>query len=288
VPALVFLLLLVTGVAAAQEKQSSDVQHWALAPFLGTGAYQFDEQETVYVLKYEPRWLLREGSDAGQLSRRARIELGVPAAFGLSNFDLANLPDTLDPDNVATLSVVPGIIGTLEMNPRWTLRGNANLGLGTRLDGNESALIYRAGIRSRYRLDSASARWNLIAALDYIGYDTNQHRHGHLLPLMRAGELELPVNAWATEHGPPPLVTHLAASHYLDELSLSALDDARASISNDIEIGFAVRPSQPFRLWRLSWERVGIAYRRGDGSDPGDEDTRFEGIRLYFASVFDQ
>jgi hypothetical protein len=42
-----------------------------------------------------------------------------------------------------------------------------------------------------------------------------------------------------------------------------------------------VRPAEPFRLWRLSWERIGIAYRRGEG------ETDFEGIRLFFGSAFD-
>jgi hypothetical protein len=73
----------------------------------------------------------------------------------------------------------------------------------------------------------------------------------------------------------------VSGSHYLDELSVSAIGEATAAIRNDLEIGLAVRPAEPFRLWRLSWERIGIAYRRGEG------ETDFEGIRLFFGSAFD-
>ncbi len=287
---LIFTLLLLIGAAAAEEGSTTEVEHWALAPFLGTGAYRFDEEEMVFIFEYTPRWLLREGSKAGDLLRRAEIELRAPAALGLSSFELKNLPASLDPGNVASLSVVPGLKATVEMNERWMLRARANLGFGARLDGEESAWIYRAGVRSLYALGEPEQRWNLIAALDYIGYDSNSGRHAHLLPLTLAVELELAVDAWASENGPTHLVTHLAASHYLDELSVNAIEQVSSEIKNDLEIGFAIRPATPFRLWKLSWERIGIAYRRGDGDAAGDDGAnfRFEGLRLFFGSVFDQ
>ncbi|HNP34229.1 MAG TPA: hypothetical protein PKK10_00130 [Woeseiaceae bacterium] len=284
------LLALLAGAATAQERADVAVQHWALAPFLGTGVYNFDNQESVFLIEYAPTWILREGSLPGASPRRARLELLLPAALGLSNFDLGDLPESLDPGNIATFSLVPGIKATFEMNERWTLRGTANLGGGARLDGEEKALIYRAGVRTRYRLGPPARRWNLIAALDYIGYDSDRDRQRQLLPLTLAVEFELGIDAWAMKAGPTRLVTHISASHYLDELSLNAIDEVRSQIRNDLEIGFAIYPSKPFQLWRLSLERVGIAYRRGAGNDanPADNKAKFEGFRLYFSSLFDQ
>ena len=207
--------------------------------------------------------------------------------MGVSNFDLADLPGTLDPDNFATLSVVPGVYATLEMSPRWSLLGIANLGLGARLDGEDTALIHRFGLRSRYTLGDGGSRWHLIAGLERYGFNTRRDRSGHLLPLSLAVEYEFDVEAWSSEAGPTTLVTHLAATQYLDDLSFGAIEEVGSTIQNDVEIGLAVRPAEGFRLWKLRWERIGIGYRRGDGDDAaGDSD--FEGIRLFFQSLFDQ
>lgn len=275
------------GVAVAQDQREVRIQHWALAPFLGTGAYEFDSDKTIYVVEFTPRWTWREGTAWDDSPRRAKLEVLVPATLGLRSFDLDYLSSTLDLDNVGTLSIVPGIYATLEMNPRWTLLGTANLGAGARMDGDESALIHRLGLRSRYSLGNDETRWNLIAAIDHFGYHTNRHSSGQLMPVSLAVELEVAIDAWSTGAGPTHLVTHLSGSHYLDELSFDEIDEARTAISNDVELGIAVRPAKPFRLWRLSWERIGIAYRRGEGAD-GDESSAFEGIRLYFRSVFEE
>ena len=271
------------GVAGAQEVPATndEIRHWAMAPFLGTGAYQFDDEQTVYVIEYTPRWTWREASAAGEAPRRIGLDVLVPATIGLRNFDLGDLPETLDPGNAATLSVVPGVYATLELNPQWTLLGIANLGLGARLDGGETALIHRFGLRARYRIGDEERRWNFIAGIEQIGFKTDLDHSGRLLPVSVTVELELAIDAWPGKAGPTYLIPHVSGSHYLDELSVTAIEEATAAIRNDLEIGLAVRPAEPFRLWRLSWERIGIAYRRGEG------ESDFEGIRLFFGSAFD-
>lgn len=275
-----------TLIASSAYGQSAEVEHWALAPFLGTGAYDFDGETTVYVLEYTPRWTLKDAAEDGSVMDRARIELLVPATIGLANFDLGDLSETLDLGNVATLSVVPGVYATLPMSPRWTLLALGNLGLGSRLDGEEAALIHRIGLRSRYSLGSPERRLHLIAALEHIGYNTDRDRSGRLLPISLTAEFELQVDAWASRAGPTHLVTHLTATHYLDDLSFDSLAEVGGTIQNDFEIGFAVRPSDGFSLWKLHWERIGIAYRRGEGSTDM-RDSQFEGLRLFFRSLFE-
>ncbi len=280
------LLLVLAGGAPAQDVQKArdSISHWAMAPFLGTGAYEFDEEQTIYVLEYTPRWNWRDPTPAGASPRRAGLEFQLPATLGLRSFDLGDLPGTLDPGNAATLSVVPGVYATLELDPRWTLLGIANLGLGARLDGEEAALIHRFGLRGRYSVGDDERRWNFIGGIEHIGYNSDRDRNDRTLPVSLSVELELAIDAWAGEAGTTHLITHLTASHYLDELSLAALEEASGAIQNDLEIGFAVRPAKPFRVWRLSFERIGLAYRYGEGEDDAD----FAGIRLIFGSVFDQ
>lgn len=280
------LLLALAGGALAQDVQGSrgEVSHWAMAPFLGTGAYEFDHEQTIYVLEYTPRWNWRDPTAADETPRRAGFEFQLPASVGLRSFDLGDLPGTLDPGNAATLSIVPGVYATLELNPYWTLLGIANLGLGARLDGEESALIHRLGIRGRYSVGDDERRWNFIAGIEQIGYNTDRDRNDRTLPVSLSVEVEFAIDAWKGKAGPTHLIAHLTGSHYLDELSFDAIEEARGAIRNDLEIGFALRAAKPFRLWRLTFERIGLAYRRGEGGDQSE----FEAIRLIFGSVFEQ
>ncbi len=282
--ALLLCTLAACATARAQEVLDAEVEHWAFAPFLGTGAYEFDGAQTIYVFEYTARWTWQTASPAGETPRRIGIDVLVPATLGLRSFDLADLPETLDTDNVATLSVVPGVYATLEMNPRWSLLGIANLGVGGRLDGGETALIHRLGLRSRWRFGPAEERWNLIAGIEHTGYNTDLDRSDRIMPISLTVEYERAIDAWEQRSGPTWLVLHVTGSHYLEEFSVDAFEEAASAIRRDLEFGIAVKPNVRFRLWRLSWERIGIAYRRGEG----DDDSRFEGIRLIFRSAFDQ
>ena len=72
------IVMAATLIASSAYGQSAEVEHWALAPFLGTGAYDFDGETTVYVLEYTPRWTLKDAAEDGSVMDRARIELLVP------------------------------------------------------------------------------------------------------------------------------------------------------------------------------------------------------------------
>ncbi len=280
------LLLALAGGASAQDVQSlrGDVSHWAIAPFLGTGAYEFDSQQSIYVVAYTPRWNWRDPTPAGTTPRRVGLEFQLPASIGLRSFDLGDLPGTLDPGNAATLSIVPGVYATLELDSRWTLLGIANLGLGARLDGEEAALIHRLGIRSRYSVGDDERRWNFIAGIEQIGYNTDRDRNERTLPVSLSVEVEFAIDAWRGEAGPTHLIAHLSGSHFLNELTFEAIEEAGGEIRNDLEIGLALRPVTPIRLWRLRFERIGLAYRRGEGEDQAE----LEAIRLIFGSVFEE
>ena len=175
---------------------------------------------------------------------------------------------------------MPGVYATLAVNERWTLLGMAHLGIGARLDGAENALIHRLGARARYRLGADGRHWNLIAALEQFGYNTDRDRSGRILPMSLTAEYEHALADRASQ-----VVVHAMATRYLDSLSVSEIGDINASITQDLEIGVAFRPAERLRLWRFSWERIGIAYRRGE-DDEGD--TTFDGVRFYFRSVFDE
>lgn len=289
----VFSILIVfaslTGMLPARAQAASDgeVAHWALAPFLGTGVYQIDDEQTIFVLAVTPRWVFKESPEEWDGKRKVGFQFVFPMALGFNRFDLNDIPGTVEPDNFETLSLVPGVYATIPMGKRWTLLGLANLGVGGRLDGGEYALTYRVGFRSRLRFGDERFRWSLINALEYAGYNTDSNLSSQVAPLMLAFEFDNRLGNVRLDGKPAHLVSHIMYTHFIDEFTFDLPSQRETSVNDDFEIGLAIRRQTKFRLWRLNWDRIGIAYRRGNttGSEQGNV---FRGIRIYFRSVFEQ
>jgi len=284
--ALLALGLLATPAAGRCDEV--DVSHWAIAPFTGTGIYRIGDDRDVIVLQATPRWRIRETGEATDAGRgTAGFEFLLPVAVGLNRFDLADIPELVEFDNVATLSVVPGVHMRIPMDDRWSLLALANAGIGVRLDGEEAAFTYRIGIRSRWCIDSADCRWRLVNAFEYAGYATDRDRESALAPISAAIEFESGLGRMSIDDQPVRLVTHVEYSDFLDDLEFSLTDELDTSIGAQLEIGTAFKTDAGLEILGLKLDRVGIAYRRGlDHAGPSDTD--YEAIRLYFRSLFEQ
>jgi hypothetical protein len=278
--------LTVARPVLAQAASEGKVAHWALAPFWGTGDYEIDNEEHTYVLAFAPRWTWREAPEEWGGIREAGFAFVFPIALGLNSFNLDDIPGIIEPDNFATLSLVPGVYATVPITRRWTLLGISNVGLGARLDGEEYALIYRAGIRSRARFGKDNFHWSLINSLEYFGYDTDADRSSQVIALAVALEFENRLDNIKSGGEPVDLVTHIAHTNYLKDFAFDLEGNRESSVRSDVEIGVAIRPKEKFRLWRFSWERIGIAYRQGS-STGNEQGSEFRGIRVYFRSVFE-
>jgi hypothetical protein len=286
-PARGLLATCLAGAAFAGSPAEPDVSHWAIAPFFGTGAYRISAEQSIFAIGYAPRWTIEESSDDWIDDRPVGIEIVMPMALGLNSFDIDEIEEIVDIGNIATVSVVPGVYVTIPMSARWTLLGIANLGAGIRLDGDGSALTYRAGVRSRYRFgDPQGLRWSLLSTIEYIGYRTDGGRSADVLPISLGVEFENRL-AMTVDDAPVDLVTHLVATDYVGELRFDLAGQLEGLYSGDIEIGFALHPAAGFRLLGFDFERIGIAFRGGLEAD-GTDASGFRAVRIYFRSVFTQ
>jgi len=125
-----FCLLVSFADAAAQEVSSSSV-HWAYSSYFGSGWYRVSGDRDVFVLRMTPRWDLRDADFAEDGTRTTGVELSFPITAGLDKIDLDDIAGTTDPDNLASLSVTPGIAITIPLSERWALRPFASVGWGT-------------------------------------------------------------------------------------------------------------------------------------------------------------
>jgi hypothetical protein len=260
------VLALVMATASTTRAQSivEDPIHWAYGAYFGTGTYRVSGGEEAYVLSVRPRWGLRDAALDAQGRRTVGIELRSPVAIGAYELDAADFGGTLSLENVSTLSAVPGVEFDVPMTVRWSLKPLAYVGWGTELDGDASAWIYWTGIKSRYVFPRNETTWALVNALTYVGYSADSGENGNVLPLL--------------------LHWHVGYTSYLNEVKLASgpTNVEHIRLENEWELGLAFSTGpEPLRLWRLKWDRVGVAYRFSSDGD-------FRGISLVFRSLFER
>ena len=273
-------LLVVAAPALAQEELAPPI-HWAYGAYFGTGYYEVENGQSAYVLSIRPSHRLR-AARLDATGRRIGIELRFPVAIGTHHFDWRDPGSTLRFDNLNTLSIVPGAEFDIPMTERWSLKPFGYAGYGAQLSGDESAWMYWAGLKSRLRFPGETVSWSLLNSLAYIGYHDDAER-SNVLPLFTAFEFERPLAAKIANE-PVHLHWHVGYTSYLNDIDIGPkrLQARSVTIDDEWELGAAFSTgAEPLRLWKLKWDRVGVAYRFSS-------DGNFEGISLFFRSLFDR
>ena len=127
-------------------EDDQDLINWYYAATFGTGIYTAGDR-TVGVLKIPVSRTLRKSSDD-----QWGLRLILPVTIGVYDFSFDSVVEDGLPDRLNTLSFVPGLEFEKRIVPRWLLKPYASAGAGWELGGDESAVIYDVGLRSRYRL----------------------------------------------------------------------------------------------------------------------------------------
>ena len=268
-------------LARAQDFDSSSV-HWAYSSYFGTGWYRVNGNRDVFVFRTIPRWELREAGIAEDGTRKVGIELRFPITAGLNSFIIDDFAGTVDPDNLASLSVTPGVDVTIPVTPRWALRPFASLGWGTILNEDESAWTYWTGIKSRYTFHSGKLDWALLNSLAYVGYDPRDGPSDDFWPLMAGLEFDYQLGTFWLSGDPVVLNWHATYTTFENDLDILQESGSTRAITDQWEIGIAFsKKDQRIRIWRFHFDRLGLAYRFSTAGD-------LEGINVVFRSVFDR
>ena len=278
----VALALGFVGPPVHAQSPADNFVHWSYASYFGTGWYSVGNNLDVFAIRAAPRWHWGEAALDDDGNRDIGIELRVPATFSLQQFDINNLGAVLESDNFGTVAVTPGIEVEVPITKRWSLKPLAYGGWGTAFDGSQSAWIYWAGLKSRYRLGGGKLAWSLVNSLEYIGYTPNEGSSNDAFPLMAGLEFNLPLAGIKLGGDQIYLDWHTTYTAYLDELNFVVGDGSVEKVADTWELGLAFsKGNRKLKFWRLEWDRVGLAYQfSGSG--------QFQSVTLVFRSVFDR
>ena len=274
----------VTCYSTSSRADHLDVRslHWAYASYFGTGWYAVGDSRDSFVIRWTPRWEYRDASLADDGERSIGVYFKFPVTAGLETFELDDLPGALDPDNLGSLSVTPGIDLEIPVTQRFSLRPYAAVGWGTTLNRNDSAWTYWAGIRSRYSFQSGKLGWALLNSVSYVGYTPSDGAAEDFWPLMIGLEFQYPLGKKKVDEDTWLLYWHGTYTSFENDLDFNSLDGLGTEpITDEWELALALgKEDQPIRIWFMNFERLGLGYRTSSNGE-------LRGITFIFRSVFD-
>lgn len=278
--ALTLLFALYPAPAAAQAPDDNAV-HWAYSTYFGTGWYRIGDGRDAFAIRLAPSKTVSEAAFDEDGKRTIGVEWRFPVTVGLDRFPLEDLAGTADLGNFASVSFTPGVHAEIPVDGRFSLRPFAAAGWGTVLDGDESAWTYWAGVRSRFILREGALETALVNSLGLVGYAPNNGPSAKFWPVLAALELGHPLATLEHERE-LRLEWHLAYTTFGDDLDVLERDAASGPISDQWELGVAVRlRDRPLTFWKLEFDRLGLAYRRSS-------DGELRSVGLIVKSLFDQ
>jgi len=279
------LLLLLACLTAPQPLLAADAGnvHWAYSSYFGTGTYQLGDFATVAVVRPNPSWTFRESAIDDDGNRTIGWRLRVPVAIGYHAFDFRDISEILDPGNVVTVSVTPGVEMDIPVTRRWLLRPLLYGGWGTVTDSSETAWTYWTGIKSRYTWNTGKLEWSLLNSISYVGFNANEDNTEGMVPIMAGFEWAYPFTNWKMDNDPLELSWHLAYTSFQNDMDLPPFLDPNTERVLDLwQVGVALgKQGKKFEFWKFKWDRIGLAFEAGGGGN-------LRGIKIYFSSVFDR
>jgi len=229
-----------------------------------------------------PRWDYREAAFSENGERKIGIQFRFPITAGLDDFSPQDIPDAVDPDNVASLSVTPGIDITIPVTERWWLRPFAAIGWGTALDNSESAWTYWAGVKSRYSFNKGNLDWALVNSITYVGNSPSVASSEDFWPLMAGLEFNYPFSERRADHDQLYLSWHGMYTTFENDLDHAIEDGSIGQITDQWEFGFSFhKKDTKIKIWWFSFSRLGLAYRTSSSGD-------LKGISFVFRSLFER
>lgn len=271
-------------LSAATNAQSTDVSsvHWAYSSYFGTGWYEVKDNRDVFVLRVKPRWDMREAELSEDGERTLGIQFSLSITTGLNEFTATDIPSAVTTDNLASLSITPGVNFTIPINERWTLRPFGAIGWGTLLNKSESAWSYWGGIKSRFTFSNGKLDWALVNAAGYVGYAPSEGNTEDFWPLMTGLEFDYPMGDYQLGGEQLYLSWHGMYTSFQNDLDLQAGTTSVDPISDQWEFGLSLRKDHsPIKIAWFSFDRFGLAYRFSSSGD-------LRGISLVLQSVFDR
>ncbi len=249
-------LVLFASLPVAHAGEDANVINWYYATMFGTGYYKVgDARVGIIQIPFSYTFkTTREKQDS------YGIKLLVPVSAGFHSFDFNELVDL--PNNVATLSVVPGIELEYLVNESWVLKPYVNAGVGEEFTQKIWSWIYGAGIKSRWILPFQKGEFTLGNSLNYAGYSASEGSTRAMISFVAGLNWVTPLNFKLFSRN-TNIGTHFIYYGYLNEIDFIEENNEPFTVRNELEIALSLGTHKPQSFLGFDYARYGLAFRYG-------------------------
>lgn len=260
---LAIALLLPPGPLAAAEPQplsagDARIVDFAFATRLGSGIYDVAGR-TVQIYRIPIAWTVRDEDE-----HRVGIRLTFPVTFGFLDFKTSDLIEGDLPDDLSTLSLVPGVEVRVPVRPGWLLKPFVEGGRVFERSGKADAWIVTTGLGSFNAFVSGGFRVGFGNELVLCRTaPTGDLPNDGFASFETAAEARHNVG-WAPRGHEVDLGPYLAIDVFYQGPSIPIRSYHR-DFAYSTEIGITGGTEIPAKLWKIEIPRFGLGYRFGDG-----------------------
>jgi len=259
---LVAALILSAAPAMAQngEEEEELPLNFVFATQLGSGIYEVGGR-TVQVYRIPLSQTIRKLKE----DRKWGLKLKFPLTFGFADFNLEEIIESGLPDNVETVSLVPGVEFQVPVGKHWLLKPYVEAGAGKHFSGGQLTWVYSGGIKSEGIYPTKSFTYFVTAQMLYAGQFASKTEEGTGFSVFRLGfDARHPL--WFSFGGGKATGGLYARSFlYFDKLSFTRLGREPVEFDKQWEVGLTIGRPKPFKWWwiNIKHPRFGLGYRWG-------------------------
>ncbi|MCG6937833.1 MAG: hypothetical protein LJE83_06615 [Gammaproteobacteria bacterium] len=257
---LILLLWLINkNVVAGNEQTALSLTNFSFASYIGTGFYTVSGQD-VYVIQLPFHYTIKEKSDT-----ETGWVLNLPLTIGIINFDnfrdldFENLPK---PDDITTLTFIPGIEYQYPVTADWTLIPFADYGFARDLNHNANVLITACGIKSYANFHLTNGMLTLgnrfLYAREHIG-GTDEDSD---FSLIETGLNYRIAANYSFSNGPLYTNFYYINFYYPNELVFFERTNNPVHVDIENEVGFTLSNLPDFLFFEKP--QIGLGIRTGD------------------------
>jgi hypothetical protein len=257
-------MFIAPGLSAADTSNAEELVNFAFARYLGTGYYSTDESD-VFVVQLPLIHQLRP-----MTPDEFGIVLRYPVTVGITNFDLdgddsddgQELPDIPELDDVATISLVPGVELQFAMRDNWYVAPFIDFGYAWDLDSDGSSKLFGAGVKSFADFTFNHDILTLGHRLLYSRQSNIEGDGSSSFSVLQSG-LDYRFGAAAPERrGSLDIGLYYINNYYINDLGIPRASDDTINLGNTNEFGITF--GLPPHRWLPDNPRIGLGVQLVD------------------------
>lgn len=235
--------------------------NYGFATYLGSGIYTAAGRDVqVYQIPFSYQFFTLEKKQWG-------LKLTLPVTVGFYDFNLSDVIDEGFPDDISTLSFVPGLQFQYSLTRHWQLLPFLDIGIAENLTNGDSSNIFSYGMRSYYEYPFDKVTFTLGNRLlfvrqkrtdnssksDFGTFETSLDFRFQQFPIFKKHLGDFSV--------------YYANYQYFDSLNFLFPNDQVVKVVKQNEVGFTFGVQIKKKTKYVDIPRVGLAIRKGDGLD---------------------